>query len=139
MLRVQIRNPSLALLIGLSALLLGYPFVEQSEYGRTLLNLLGIVIVLLATRMISHTRTNKRLVWGFAILPIAAQIVYALHHEPWIAAWVAAMVATTFGALERIPPRTRGRWLRRHEKLAQELRAAQEKASRLMCGRLHRS
>src|SRR5262245_26269065 len=90
------RNPSLGLLIGLAVMLLGYPFVEQSEHARTVLNVLGIAVVLLATRMIS-TRTNERLVWGFAILPIAAQVWYFLQHEPWVAASVAVAQALFYG------------------------------------------
>jgi hypothetical protein len=84
-------------LLGLGALLLGYPLVEQSEHARTVLNVLGVVVVLLATRMVSHTRTDRRLVWGLAILPIAAQIWYVLQHEPWVAAWVASAQALFYG------------------------------------------
>lgn len=93
---MRIRNPSLALLLGLGALLLGYPFVEQSQHARTALNLLGIVVVLLATRMIAHTQTDKRFVWGVAILPIATQLWYVVQHERWVAAWVAAMQAVFY-------------------------------------------
>src|SRR5262245_40837624 len=95
--RAQIRNPSLGLLLGLSALLLGYPLVEESDHARTVLNVLGVVVVLLATRMVSHTRTDRRRVWAVAVLPIAAQIWYVLQHEPWVAACVAATQALFYG------------------------------------------
>jgi hypothetical protein len=34
--------------------LLGFPLVEQSEHARTVLNVLGVVVGLLATRMVLH-------------------------------------------------------------------------------------
>ena len=53
------RNPSLGLLVGLGALLLGFPLVEQSEHARTVLNVLGVVVGLLATRMVLHRWADR--------------------------------------------------------------------------------
>ena len=94
---MKIRNPSLGLLLGLGALLLSYPFVEQNANGRTVVNVLGIVVILLATRMISHTRADNRLAWFLAALPIGAQLWFAVYHDAWVGAWVAAMQALFYG------------------------------------------
>src|SRR4030095_579285 len=55
------------------------------------------VCVLLATRMVLHRRSDRRLIWGLAVLPIAAQIWYVLQHEPAVAAWVVAAQALFYG------------------------------------------
>ena len=94
---MKIRNPSLGLLLGLGALLLGYPFVEQSANARTIVNVLGIVVIVLATRMISHTRADNRLAWFLAALPITAQLWYAVQQDARIGALVAGLQALFYG------------------------------------------
>lgn len=97
------RHPSALLLVAQLACVLAYPFVEQTHAARILVGVFGVLILLLALRMIGHTSAR---LWPGLVLATAAVVLNALYIgldlerlQPWQAALEAAFYFYAAGSL----------------------------------------
>ncbi|MGN2248083.1 ion channel [Frateuria sp. GZRR35] len=97
------RHPSALLLLAQLACVLLYPFVEQTHAARILVGAFGVLILLLALRMIGHTSAR---LWPGLCLAAAAVLLNALYIGlgigqllPWQAALEAAFYFYAAGSL----------------------------------------
>jgi hypothetical protein len=97
------RHPSALLLLAQLACVLLYPFVEQTHAGRILVGVFGVLILLLALRMIGHTSAR---LWPALCLATAAVLLNALYIGmgierllPWQAVFEAAFYFYAAGSL----------------------------------------
>jgi len=97
------RHPSALLLLAQLACVLLYPLVEQTHGARILVGAFGVLILLLALRMIGHTKAR---LWPALCLAVAAVALNALYIGlgierllPWQAALEAAFYFYAAGSL----------------------------------------
>lgn len=92
------RHPSALLLLAQLLALLLYPFVEHTRSGRGLMSVVGVLVLILAVRMIS--RTPGRAWIGFSIaLAVPAAMLSALYWVfdfPALLVWQAALEAVFY-------------------------------------------
>ncbi|HEU4662945.1 MAG TPA: ion channel [Dokdonella sp.] len=89
------RHPSAILLLAQLAALLAYPYVEGTAAGAAWFGAFGVVVLLLAMRMVHRTagRTRLAVAVALAVPAVASNLVAVLGGQAWLAPWSAALEA----------------------------------------------
>jgi len=89
------RHPSAILLLAQLVALLAYPFFEGTPAGNAAFGVLGVVVLLLALRMVNRTSGHTRVLVAavLAVAAVASNLLATLGGMTWLAPWSAAIDA----------------------------------------------
>jgi len=89
------RHPSAILLLAQLVALLAYPFFEGTRAGSAAFGMFGIVVLLLALRMVNRTSGHARVVFAFllAAAAVASNLLATLGGMTWLTPWSAVIDA----------------------------------------------
>ncbi len=92
------RHPSAILLLAQLVALLAYPFFEGTRAGGAAFGAFGVVVLLLALRMVNRTAGHTRVIVAIvlAVAAVASNLLATVGGMLWLAAWSAALEAVFY-------------------------------------------